>query len=65
MIAALSAYWRSVCHHPGVPIATGCSIMGFVAGAHGVHWLSSGLLGALIMSVFWIPVLRTAWSNKP
>ena len=67
MIAALSAYWRSLCRHPGVPIATAFSIFGFVAGvqrAHGVHWLHSGLLGAAIMSVFWVPVLLTAWFDK-
>ena len=61
---ALRAYWRRLCRHPGVPIASICSGMGFAAGAHGSHWLRSGLLGFALMSLFWVPVLLTAWTDK-
>ena len=61
----LRAYLDRLKRHPGVPIATACSALGFVAGAHGIHWLRLGLIGAAIMSVFWIPVLITARSSKP
>lgn len=50
--------------HPGVPVASGMTVLGFIAGAEGEHWIRSGLIGAGIMSMFWIPVLWTAWQNS-
>jgi hypothetical protein len=60
----LQKYLKTLRSHPGVPIATACMFLGFVAGARGEHWFRGGLVGAAIMCVFWIPVLLTAWSNR-
>lgn len=57
----LRSYWNALQKHPGVPIASACTIMGFVAGLNrpGASIIGA-LIGAAIMSVFWIPVLSTA-----
>lgn len=44
-------YWQRLRHHPGLPFAVVLTVMGAVAG---------GIGGALIMGMFWIPVLITA-----
>jgi hypothetical protein len=49
--------------HPGVPVAAACSGFGFIAGLmHGS--LGRAFAGLAIMSVFWIPVLITAWNGR-
>jgi hypothetical protein len=43
--------------HPGTPIAAGLTILGAIAGAErGEH---GALIGAAIMSIYWIPVFCT------
>ena len=44
------SYLRRLPSHPGFSLAMIYSVTGFIAG---------GPIGALIMSVFWIPVLIT------
>lgn len=51
-------------NHPGVPIATAFTFLGFVAGANGERWYIGGVVGAAVMCVFWVPVLLTAWSMR-
>jgi uncharacterized membrane protein len=61
----MQKYAKSLVRHPGVPIATACTIIGFVAGASkGDDWIMGGAIGATIMSVFWVPVLWTAWGMR-
>lgn len=50
--------------HPGVPIATALTIIGFVAGAKGEQWYIGGAFGAAVMCIFWVPVLWTAWTMR-
>lgn len=57
-------YIQRLKKHPGVPIAAALTCLGFAAGAKGEHWIVSGLIGAAIMSVFWLPVLLTARSSE-
>lgn len=47
-----------------MPIATALLFFGFAAGAKGDHWFWGGMIGAGIMSIFWIPVLWTAWKLR-
>lgn len=58
----LQKYRDSLKHHPGVPVAILCQFLGFLAGTTGEHWFLNGLIGAGIMSFYWIPVLWTAWT---
>lgn len=60
----LQKYARALRAHPGVPIAAVLTALGFVSGAMGEHWIFGGMRGAAIMSVFWIPVLVTAWGMR-
>ena len=61
----MKKYINSLKQHPGVPIAAALSVMGFIAGAtRGGDWIMGGIGGAAIMSVFWIPVLWTAWEMR-
>jgi hypothetical protein len=57
----MKTYRQSLSGHPGVPIAAACSGFGFIAGL-----MNGSLLrafgGLAIMSVFWVPVLITAWT---
>jgi hypothetical protein len=59
----MAKYLKALRRHPGVPIASALTALGFVAGASGERWLLSGALGAAVMSVFWLPVLLTAGRN--
>jgi uncharacterized membrane protein len=64
-MAEIRKYWKSLERHPGVPIAAACTALGFVAGASkGGDWFVGGMIGAAIMSVFWLPVLWTAWDMR-
>lgn len=57
----IQKYAKSLSRHPGVPIAAACTLMGFIAGASKAgDWVIGGLIGAAIMSVFWVPVLWAA-----
>ena len=56
----MSRLGRGLAHHPGVLWATLFTILGFFAGIE--HSMTRAWIGAAIMSVFWIPVLLTAWS---
>jgi hypothetical protein len=59
----MKTYLQSIAKHPGLPIAAACSSFGFIAGLmHGT--LSRAFVGLAIMSVFWIPVLITAWTGR-
>ena len=59
-------YLSALRRHPGTPIAAVLTVLGFFAGygRPGMAPLYGGLFGAAVMSVFWIPVLATAWSNR-
>jgi hypothetical protein len=61
--SAIPKYWMLLKRHPGAPIASAITVMGFAAGAKGDEWIVGGLVGAAIMSIFWIPVLWTAWED--
>ena len=50
------SYFERLRAHPGFFIAVTCTLMGAVAGSE--SW-SKALMGAAIMSVFWLPVLLT------
>ncbi len=54
-------YWNALQKHPGVPIAGVYTILGFVAGMDrpGAP-IQGALIGAAIMSVYWLVVLWTA-----
>ena len=52
------SYLNRLKRHPGVPIATVMTVMGFFAGIDG--GLIRGLIGAGMMGLLWIPVLLTA-----
>jgi hypothetical protein len=54
---------NSLGKHPGVMPAAIFTIMGFFAGLKSGS-IFGGLGGALIMSIFWIPVLCTAWTMR-
>ncbi len=45
------SYWRKLGRHPGLPIAGALIVLGAIAGGWG---------GALVMSVYFLPVLITA-----
>lgn len=60
----LNKYWRSLQRHPGTPIAAWFLLLGFASGACKTPWYIGGALGAAVMSVFFIPVLVTAWSMR-
>lgn len=64
MIDDLKNYGIALKHHPGTSIATVLSLLGFVAGAKGGYWFIRGMVGFAIMSLFWIPVLWTAWVDR-
>jgi hypothetical protein len=55
-------FWQSLKRHPGMPIASYLSALGLIAGMDGGFWKAIG--GFSIMSVFWIPVLITAWTGR-
>lgn len=57
----MKKYFIGLTNHPGVPVAVTLQVFGFLAGLDKVQgfWFFNGLTGAVIMSVFWIPVLLT------
>lgn len=59
-------YLLALHRHPGVPIMAVLTPLGFIAGLARPDGptLGGGLFGAAVMSVFWIPVLLTAWSDR-
>jgi hypothetical protein len=57
-----AAFRISLSAHPGPPIALLLTIWGAIAGIGRGEWMP--LWGALIMSVFWLPVVLTAWSGR-
>ena len=56
----------SLKRHPGVGIAALFSVLCFIAGYTSVihPGLYSGLAGFVVSSIFWIPVLITAWTDR-
>lgn len=52
----------SLLNHPGTPIAFILSVFGFFAGLE--DGLQYGFIAMGIMSIFWIPVVFTAWKNR-
>ena len=56
-------YIRALKTHPGLPIAAALPVMGFVAGLQ--VSIERGMFGAVLMLVFWIPVLVTNRGRKP
>lgn len=55
-------YWNNLRRHPGVPVATVLTIMGFVAGIdHLAASIYGGPIGAAVMGlIYWPIVLWTA-----
>jgi hypothetical protein len=53
---------RALSRHPGVMPATVFTGMGTVAGAE--RGLAGAIAGGAVLSVFWIPVLWTAWTMR-
>lgn len=58
------SYRSRLASHPGTPIAAAMTAVGFLVGAHGDRWLTGGLFGAAVMSVYWLPVLWTARQGR-
>jgi len=60
------AFVASLRDHPGVKIALLMHPMAFIAGMMkgGPDRLFYAMLGAAAMSIFWIPVLWTAWAMR-
>ena len=59
MITRVKAYIKGLSEHPGIGYATGYTLIGAIVGLQKDASLGSALRGALIMSVFWVPVLLT------
>lgn len=61
----MKGYWHSLRNHPGVPVVFLMQAMGFLAGMMrrgGGDNLFYAVMSAGAMSIFWIPVLWTAWT---
>lgn len=59
---------RSLAVHPGVPVVSILTVFGAISGLNnhnnaGHEWQYMAF-GALAMSLFWIPVLVTAWQMR-
>jgi hypothetical protein len=52
----MSDYLRRLTSHPGTPWAAFLSLTGAIAGRESAR---SAIVGTLVMSVYWIPVLIT------
>lgn len=59
----MNRYFSNLLNEPGFPIASFLTFIGFLSGATGDYWLEHGLIGALMMSIFWIPVLLSAYNR--
>jgi hypothetical protein len=58
----MRGYFRRLSKHPGVPIASFFSVLGFVTGLqHGD--LGLAVIHCLVMSIFWVPVFLTVPKN--
>lgn len=61
-------FCRSLSAHPGKPIALILTCLGALAGLgnkHSVgHELAYMAFGACVMSLYWVPVLITAWQVR-
>jgi len=62
----LHLFWLSLKSHPGVPVVFVFKITGVIAGLKrdGGDAIFYALFGFFVMSLFWIPVLWTAWAQK-
>ena len=49
-------YWQKLLQHPGTPWAAFLSAIGAFAGRNSLQGV---IVGTLVMSIFWIPVLIT------
>jgi len=58
----LSKFRESLRRHPGVTPALVMTFAGILAGAQ--RSADAGLIGGLVTSVFWVPVLLTAWTGR-
>lgn len=56
----MKRYFKNLCRHPGLGYASFYTLLGAMAGSQRDGTLRSAAVGALVMSVFWIPVLITA-----
>jgi hypothetical protein len=56
--------WDSLKTHPGVPFASIFTFLGAVAGFDRSGSVTGAVIGALIMSIYWFPVLITAWQYR-
>jgi len=56
-------FCRSLSRHPGLGWATFFTAVGFLVGLHN-RSLPMALTGAAVMSIFWLPVLWTAWRYR-
>jgi len=52
----MADYFRRLKHHPGVPWAAFFSGLGAWSGLHSARGV---IVGTIVMSIFWIPVLIT------
>ena len=62
----LHLFWLSLKCHPGIPVVIVFELAGVIAGLGraGGDALFYALLGFFVTSLFWIPVLWTAWAQK-
>lgn len=56
----MKRYLKDLSEHPGLGYATFMSLLGALAGFQRQETLRSAAVGALVMSIGWIPVLITA-----
>jgi hypothetical protein len=56
----MKRYLRNLSNHPGLGYASFFTMLGALAGFQRDGTLRSSVIGALVMSVFWIPVLITS-----
>jgi hypothetical protein len=62
----LSKFWKRLNNHPGVTFVIALQMLGVIAGLMSKQGDTGlrALLGFSIMSVFWIPVIWTAWTDR-
>ena len=56
----MKRYFKNLRNHPGLGYARFYTLLGGIAGFQRDGTLKSAAVGALVMSIFWIPVLITA-----
>lgn len=64
----MKMYWHSLRNHPGVPVVFLMHAMAFLAGMmrrEGDDNFFYALMSAGAMSIFWLPVLWTAYTSCP